>query len=347
MCPQNVPLSIFHRSFGPITTIVITLFWGSRKKQGNLVLSFHLMAVRSKVQIKPNIELQNSLLNASIEQSFATNMASYTDKDRLAALDYHALPRPGKIGTVLTMPARAPSCLWLTPPGVAEPVREIAKDAENAYKYTSKGNLVAVISDGTAILGLGNLGPLASKPVMEGKSLLFKRFAGVDSVDVEVDAASPQDFINVVKSISATYGGINLEDIKAPQCFEIEKALIEQCDIPIMHDDQHGTAIVTVAGMVNALEIQGKDISTAKFVCLGAGAAAIACMKLLITAGTTPQNIYMLDSKGVIHSGRTDLNEQKQGSLLTPTSGRSTIMNGADASSASPGPTMSQQTRCA
>lgn len=259
-------------------------------------------------------------------------MASYTDKDRQAALDYHALPRPGKIGTVLTMPAESARDLSLAySPGVAEPVREIAKDAENAYKYTSKGNLVAVISDGTAILGLGNLGPLASKPVMEGKSLLFKRFAGVDSVDVEVDAASPQDFIKVVKSISATYGGINLEDIKAPQCFEIEKALIEQCDIPIMHDDQHGTAIVTVAGMVNALEIQGKDISTAKFVCLGAGAAAIACMKLLITAGTSPHNIYMLDSKGVIHSGRTDLNEQKQEFAIdTDKRTLDDVMNGAD-----------------
>lgn len=229
-----------------------------------------------------------------------------------AALDYHANPKPGKIAVSLTKPAQTARDLSLAySPGVAEPVREIAKDPENAYKYTGKGNLVAVISDGTAILGLGDLGPLASKPVMEGKSLLFKRFAGVDSIDIEVNSESPQAFIDTVKRIADTFGGINLEDIKAPECFEIEKVLIEQCNIPVFHDDQHGTAIVTVAGMLNALEIQGKKIEDAKIVVLGAGAAAIACTKLLISAGLKPEHVYMIDRTGVIHAGRTDLNQYK------------------------------------
>ncbi|MTI15501.1 malic enzyme-like NAD(P)-binding protein [Sansalvadorimonas verongulae] len=229
-----------------------------------------------------------------------------------AALDYHANPRPGKISVELTKPAVTSRDLSLAySPGVAEPVREIARDAELAYKYTAKGNLVAVISNGSAILGLGNLGPLASKPVMEGKSLLFKRFAGVDSIDLEVESESPQAFIDTVKRIAVTFGGINLEDIKAPECFEIERTLIDLCDIPVFHDDQHGTAIVTVAGMLNALELAGKTVEDARMVCLGAGAAAISCTKLLISCGMKPENILMLDSKGVIHSGRTDLNQYK------------------------------------
>lgn len=236
-----------------------------------------------------------------------------SDALKKAALDYHAFPKPGKLSIELSTPAESQEDLSLAySPGVAEPVREIAKDPENAFKYTIKGNLVAVITDGSAILGLGNLGPLASKPVMEGKSLLFKRFAGIDSVDVEVEADSPEEFTNVVAAIANTYGGINLEDIKAPQCFEIEKALIERCDVPIFHDDQHGTAIVTVAGMLNALEIQGKEISAAKVVCLGAGAAAHACCTLLISAGVQRENILMLDSKGVIYSGRDNLNQYKE-----------------------------------
>ncbi|MRI32130.1 malate dehydrogenase [Endozoicomonas sp. OPT23] len=231
---------------------------------------------------------------------------------RQAALDYHANPKPGKISIELTTPAETARDLALAySPGVAEPVREIAADKDNAYKYTAKGNLVAVISNGTAILGLGNLGALASKPVMEGKSLLFKRFAGVDSIDIEVDTESPQDFIDTVKRIACSFGGINLEDIKAPECFEIEKRLIEACDIPVFHDDQHGTAIVTAAGMLNALDIAGKKIEDARLVCLGAGSAAISCVKLLISCGMTPANILMLDSKGVIHTGRTDLNQYK------------------------------------
>ncbi|MEX1221645.1 MAG: malic enzyme-like NAD(P)-binding protein [Idiomarina sp.] len=231
---------------------------------------------------------------------------------RQKALDYHALPTPGKISVELTKPAETSRDLALAySPGVAEPVRAIAEDPADAYKYTAKGNLVAVITNGTAILGLGNLGPLASKPVMEGKALLFKRFAGLDSIDIEVNHRTTQDFINTVANIADTFGGINLEDIKAPECFEIEQALIERCDIPVFHDDQHGTAIVTAAGLLNALEIQGKNLNKAQIVCLGAGAAAIACMELLIKCGAQREHIYMLDSKGVIHTRRDDLNEYK------------------------------------
>lgn len=232
---------------------------------------------------------------------------------RQQALDYHALPTPGKISVELTKPANSAKDLALAySPGVAEPVREIAENPDDVYRYTAKGNLVAVISNGTAILGLGNLGPAASKPVMEGKALLFKRFAGLDAIDIEVTHRTTQDFINTVANIAGTFGGINLEDIKAPECFEIEQALIERCDIPVFHDDQHGTAIVTAAGLLNALEIQGKDISKVQIVCMGAGAAAIACMELLIKCGALREHIYMLDSKGVIHTRRSDLNEYKQ-----------------------------------
>ena len=235
-----------------------------------------------------------------------------TDAKKQAALDYHSQPIPGKLSVEITKPTSSAKHLALAySPGVAEPVREIAKDPENAYLYTGKGNLVAVISDGSAILGLGNLGALASKPVMEGKGLLFKRFAGINSIDIEVNAESPQAFIDTVARIADTWGGINLEDIKAPECFEIERALIEQCNIPVFHDDQHGTAIVTAAGMLNALDIAEKKIEDARIVCLGAGSAAIACMKLLVSCGAKAENIYMLDRKGVIHSGRDDLNQYK------------------------------------
>lgn len=231
---------------------------------------------------------------------------------RQQALDYHAEPTPGKISVELTTSAESAHDLALAySPGVAEPVREIALDPENAYKYTAKGNMVAVISNGSAILGLGNLGPLASKPVMEGKSLLFKRFAGIDSIDIEVKHKDTADFINTVANIADTFGGINLEDIKAPECFEIEEALIERCQIPVFHDDQHGTAIVTAAGMLNALDIQGKNIHDATIVCLGAGAAAVACMEMLVKCGAQRERIYMLDRKGVLHTRRESLPEHK------------------------------------
>lgn len=229
-----------------------------------------------------------------------------------AALHYHASPTPGKISVELTKSAETAYDLSLAySPGVAEPVREIAKDAENAYLYTGKGNLVGVISNGSAILGLGNLGALASKPVMEGKALLFKRFANVNAIDIEVDSNNPQAFIDTVRRIAITFGGINLEDIKAPECFEIERALIKECDIPVFHDDQHGTSIVTAAGMLNALEIAGKKIEDVRLVCMGAGAAAISCSQLLIVMGLKPENLCMLDSGGVIHTGRADLNSYK------------------------------------
>ncbi|GGP61247.1 malate dehydrogenase [Shewanella algicola] len=231
---------------------------------------------------------------------------------RQQALDYHEFPVPGKTAVCLTKPAQSSHDLALAySPGVAEPVREIASNPENAYRYTNKGNTVAVITNGTAILGLGNLGPLASKPVMEGKSLLFKRFANIDSIDIEVKHRTTEDFINTVEAIADTFGGINLEDIKAPECFEIERELIKRCNIPVFHDDQHGTAIVTAAGMINALEIQGKKIDEAVFVCLGAGAAAIACMSMFVKCGALRENVYMLDRQGVIHTRREDLNEYK------------------------------------
>ena len=232
---------------------------------------------------------------------------------RQQALDYHSKPVPGKIAITLTKPAESVTDLALAySPGVAEPVREIAADPNMAYKYTGKGNLVAVITNGTAILGLGNLGPLASKPVMEGKALLFKRFAGIDSIDIEVSHRTTEDFINTVANIADTFGGINLEDIKAPECFEIEQELIKRCKVPVFHDDQHGTAIVTAAGMLNALEIQDKNIQDVTVVCMGAGAAAIACMELLIKCGAKRERIYMLDRKGVIHTRRDDLTKHKQ-----------------------------------
>jgi malate dehydrogenase (oxaloacetate-decarboxylating)(NADP+) len=232
---------------------------------------------------------------------------------RQAALDYHAQPSPGKISMELTKPAETQLDLSLAySPGVAEPCREIAKDTSSAYRYTGKGNLVAVISNGTAVLGLGNLGALASKPVMEGKALLFKRFAGINSIDIEVDTEDAEEFVSTVERIADTFGGINLEDIRAPECFEIEAALVERCTIPVFHDDQHGTAIVTAAGLINALDIQDKRIEDAVITCLGAGAAAIACMRLLVSMGARRENIFMLDRRGVIYAGREGVNAYKQ-----------------------------------
>ncbi len=249
-----------------------------------------------------------------------------------AALDYHSGPVPGKISVELTKPAETQLDLALAySPGVAEPCREIARDPDNAYRYTGKGNLVAVISNGSAVLGLGNLGSLASKPVMEGKALLFKRFAGINAIDIEVNTENPAKFIEAVTLIADTFGGINLEDIKAPECFEIESRLSADCDIPIFHDDQHGTAIVTAAGLLNALEIQGKRLEGAIITCLGAGAAAIACMRLLVSLGARREHIFMLDRRGVIYAGREGVNAYKQ-EFANHTSKRSLTdaINGAD-----------------
>jgi malate dehydrogenase (oxaloacetate-decarboxylating)(NADP+) len=229
------------------------------------------------------------------------------------ALDYHRLPRPGKLSVESSKPCATQHDLSLAyTPGVAQPVLEIAKNPKTAYDYTNKGNLVAVITDGTAILGLGNLGPLAAKPVMEGKAVLFKQFAGIDVFDIEVQARSVKEFIRVVEAIAPTFGGINLEDIAAPHCFEIEAALRKSLDIPVFHDDQHGTAVIICAGLINALHVQGKTLGEAKITCLGAGAAGIASMNLLIAMGATKANVTFVDSKGVIHKGRDDLNKYKK-----------------------------------
>ncbi len=229
------------------------------------------------------------------------------------ALDYHRLPKPGKLSVESSKPCSTQSDLSLAyTPGVAQPVLEIARNPKTAYDYTNKGNLVAVITDGTAILGLGNRGPLAAKPVMEGKAVLFKQFAGIDVFDIEVSAKTPQEFIKVVEAIAPTFGGINLEDIAAPHCFEIEAALRKKLDIPVFHDDQHGTAVIICAGLINALHVQGKTLETAKIVCLGAGAAGIASMNLLVAMGAKKGNILFVDSKGVVHKERTDLNSFKK-----------------------------------
>jgi malate dehydrogenase (oxaloacetate-decarboxylating)(NADP+) len=235
-------------------------------------------------------------------------------KDRKqAALDYHELPRPGKIGISITKPCLSQEDLSLAyTPGVAEPVRAIATDPEAAYRYTAKGNLVAVITDGSAVLGLGKVGALAGKPVMEGKGVLFKKFANIDVFDIEVDARSPEAFIETVVAIAPTFGGINLEDIAAPHCFMIEEELIRRLDIPVFHDDQHGTAIIVTAGLLNALELQGKKLAESRIVCLGAGAAAIASMHLLLGLGARKENLALVDRNGVIHSGRGDLNVYKR-----------------------------------
>lgn len=228
------------------------------------------------------------------------------------ALDYHSSGKPGKIEVVPTKPYSSQRDLSLAySPGVAEPCLKIAENADDVYKYTSKANLVAVISNGTAVLGLGDIGPLASKPVMEGKGLLFKIFADIDVFDIEVDASDPELFIQTVKAIAPTFGGINLEDIKAPEAFEIERRLKEELDIPIMHDDQHGTAIISSAALLNALELAQKNIGDVKIVVSGAGAAAMSCVKLYCALGANIENIWMFDSKGLIWKGRTDLDESK------------------------------------
>ncbi len=250
-------------------------------------------------------------------------MADKIDKNkqkRQDALDYHALDRPGKIEVVPTKATKTQRDLALAySPGVAEPCLEIAKNVEDVYKYTAKGNLVAVISNGTAVLGLGDIGAEASKPVMEGKGILFKIFAGIDVFDIEVGTKDVEEFITVVKALEPTFGGVNLEDIKAPDCFEIEERLRTAMNIPVMHDDQHGTAIISSAALLNALEVVGKQIDKIRIVVSGAGASAIACTKLYVELGVKKENITMCDSKGVIHTGRTDLDKYKQNFAIETT----------------------------
>jgi malate dehydrogenase (oxaloacetate-decarboxylating)(NADP+) len=237
-------------------------------------------------------------------------MASFRKQD---ALDYHSQGKPGKIEVVPTKPYSTQRDLTLAySPGVAEPCLEIAANPEDVYKYTAKGNLVAVISNGTAVLGLGDIGPLASKPVMEGKGLLFKIFADIDVFDIEVDTKNIDEFVSTVKNIAPTFGGINLEDIKAPECFEIERRLKEELNIPLMHDDQHGTAIISSAALLNAVEISGKKMEDVRVVVNGAGASANSCSRMYMAVGVKKENLVMLDSKGVINTNRTDLDPQKQ-----------------------------------
>jgi len=229
------------------------------------------------------------------------------------ALRYHSEGRPGKIGIEPTKPAQTQQDLALAySPGVAAPARAIAADPADAYRYTGKGNLVAVVSNGSAVLGLGNIGPLAAKPVMEGKSMLFKRFAGIDAFDIEVDETDPEKIIGVVKAIAPTFGGINLEDIKAPECFEIDRRLREELDIPVIHDDQHGTAIIVSAAVINGAKIAGKEVAKLRVVVNGAGAAAIACARMFLTLGIPREQIVLCDSRGVVTRYRDDLNPQKR-----------------------------------
>ena len=233
------------------------------------------------------------------------------------ALDYHQFPIPGKLSVESSKPCATQDDLSLAyTPGVAAPVLEINADPANAYKYTNKGNLIAVITDGTAVLGLGNMGALASKPVMEGKAVLFKHFAGIDVFDIEINAASPDEFILTVVNIAPTFGGINLEDIAAPHCFYIENELKKRLDIPVFHDDQHGTAVIVAGALLNALEIQGKTLPTAKIVFLGAGAAGCSCAKLLKLMGAT--NITMVDRSGVLTSDRPDLHDNNRELAIAP-----------------------------
>src|SRR5258705_4946317 len=235
-----------------------------------------------------------------------------SDLRKQQALEYHSKGRPGKIEVVPTKEAKTQRDLSLAySPGVAEPCLEIAANVENVYKYTAKGNLVAVISNGTAVLGLGDIGPEASKPVMEGKGVLFKIFANLDVFDIDLNEKDPEKFVQIVKALEPTFGGINLEDIKAPECFYIEQELKARCNIPVMHDDQHGTAIISAAALLNALEIQKKQIDKVIFDVNGAGAAAMACIKLYESLGAKHDNFLVFDRKGVLHKGRTELEDFK------------------------------------
>ncbi|KEG21192.1 NADP-dependent malic enzyme [Bartonella bacilliformis Ver097] len=266
------------------------------------------------------------------EQDYKTYKAVYSE-DEQKALDFHSYGQPGKLEIVATKSMKTQHDLALAySPGVAVPVKAIAQNPELAYDYTAKGNLVAVISNGTAILGLGNLGALASKPVMEGKAVLFKRFADVDAIDLEVDTNDTESFVNLVRHLEPSFGGINLEDIKAPDCFIIENRLCEIMNIPVFHDDQHGTAIVAVAGMINALRLTGRNIENTRLVCNGAGSAGIACIQLLKEIGFRPENILLCDTKGIVYEGREEGMNPWKSAHATKTDKRTLAeaMEGAD-----------------
>ncbi|UTY60226.1 malic enzyme-like NAD(P)-binding protein [Massilia sp. erpn] len=247
------------------------------------------------------------------------------------ALEYHKAGSPGKIATAVTKSVASQDDLALAySPGVAVPCVEIQRDPELAYDYTAKGNLVAVITNGTAVLGLGNIGALAGKPVMEGKVVLFKKFAGIDAFDIEIDETDPDKLVDIIAALHPTFGGINLEDIKAPECFYIERKLRERLSIPVFHDDQHGTAIVVGAGMLNAVELTGRDIADVKIVCSGAGAAAIACLELLVDIGARRENIFVCDSKGVLSTTRELTEEKRAWAQDTQATTLSQVIEGAD-----------------
>src|ERR1700710_1273691 len=259
------------------------------------------------------------------------NRPTFTDQE---ALNFHSEGRPRKLRAVATKPMNTQRDLSLAySPGVAVPVLAIAEDEAKAYDYTTKGNFVAVITNGTAILGLGNLGALAAKPVMEGKAVLFKRFADIDSIDLEVSSEDPDEIINCVKLMAKSWGGINLEDIKAPECFIIEQRLREILDIPVFHDDQHGTAIVAAAGLINACHLTNRELRDAKLVVNGAGAAAIACVELLKAMGMRPEHVILCDTKGVVYQGRTEGMNQWKSAHAAATKARSLTdaLDGADA----------------
>ncbi|HLV61240.1 MAG TPA: malic enzyme-like NAD(P)-binding protein, partial [Fredinandcohnia sp.] len=263
----------------------------------------------------------------------ATNLGTGGKIKRRDALDYHALGRPGKLEVVPTKPVTTARDLSLAySPGVAEPCIEIAEDPDLSYRYTTRGNLVAVISNGSAVLGLGNIGPHAAKPVMEGKGILFKKFADIDVFDVEIDARDVDEMVRIIKSLEPTFGGINLEDIKAPECFELEERLRTEMNIPVFHDDQHGTAIISGAALLNAVELAGKKIEDVKVVVSGAGASAIACARFYIALGVSRRNIIMVDSQGVIYEGRTEGMNPYKAQFAVPTDKRTLAeaMEGAD-----------------
>src|SRR6202008_3236725 len=252
---------------------------------------------------------------------------------REAALEYHEFPTPGKVAIHATKQLLNQRDLALAySPGVAAPCEEIVKDPANSYKYTARGNLVAVISNGTAVLGLGNIGPLASKPVMEGKGVLFKKFAGVDVFDIEINESDPAKLVDIIASLEPTFGGINLEDIKAPECFYIERQLRDRMKIPVFHDDQHGTAIIVGAAIVNGLRVVGKDIGKVKLVVSGAGAAALACLDMLVALGMSMENIWVTDIKGVVYTGRKEEMDDNKARYARKTDARklAEVIEGAD-----------------